>query len=66
MNKNKVDIHAVIRNNDARHKAIVDQEVLIKGADRKSIDAVMRPYQYKAGMVVKNMLYPVAIIITIQ
>ena len=45
MNKNKVDIHAVIRNNDARHKAIVDQEVLVKGADKKSIDAVMRPYQ---------------------
>ena len=66
MNKNKVDIHAVIRNNDARHKAIVDQEVLVKGADKKSIDAVMRPYQYKTGMVAKNMLYPVAIIITIQ
>ena len=46
MNKNKVDIHAVIRNNDTRHKAIVDQEVLIKGADKKSRNAVMLPKQY--------------------
>ena len=40
MNKNKVDIHAVIRNNDARHKAIVDQEVLVKGADKKSVQSI--------------------------
>ena len=66
MNKNKVDIHAVIRNNDTRHKAIVDQEVLIKGADKKSRNAVMLPKQYGAGTITKNMLFPLSIVVTVS
>ncbi len=43
MSKKKVNIHQVIRNNEARFKAIQDQEVLIKGADRKSSQFIFTP-----------------------
>lgn len=66
MSKKKVNIHQVIRNNEARFKAIKDQEVLIKGADFHSRNAVMLPKQYGAGIITKKILFPLSIIITVS
>ena len=67
MSKKKVNIHQVIRNNEARFKAIQDQEVLIKGADRKSSQFIFTPddlSKVKNIQKVGQKLLPLAYILT--
>ena len=67
MSKKKVNIHQVIRNNEARFKAIQDQEVLIKGADRKSSQFIFTPddlSKVKISQTFGKTLLPLAYILT--
>ena len=40
--------------------------MLVKGADKKSRNAVMLPKQYGAGTITKKMLFPLSLVVTVS